>query len=76
VPRKSKERKLHTLVPGLKKHRILASLTQEELAQRVGIHRVSINELENLKRPARPRNLKHLAEVLGVETRDLVENSH
>jgi transcriptional regulator with XRE-family HTH domain len=63
------------LLPGLKKHRILVGLTQEELAQRVGMHRVSIVELENLKRPARPRTLKRLAEALDVDTRELAEDS-
>jgi len=61
------------LLPNLKKHRLLAGLTQEELAKLVGMHRVSINELENLKRPARPRNLKRLAEVLGTDTRELAD---
>ncbi len=62
------------LIPGLKKHRILAGLTQEELAERVGMHRVSINELEAGKRPARPRNLKKLADALGVDTETLTKS--
>ncbi len=62
------------MLPGLKKRRILAGLTQKELAERVGMHRVSIVELEGCKRPARPRTLKKLAASLDVETRDLAEN--
>jgi transcriptional regulator with XRE-family HTH domain len=62
------------LLPNLKKHRLLAGVTQEELAELVGMHRVSINELENLKRPARPRTLKRLAEVLGTDTRQLADD--
>ena len=42
------------MLPGLKRCRLLAGLTQAELAERVGMHRVSIVELENGKRPARP----------------------
>lgn len=63
------------MLPGLKKYRILSGLTQGELAKRVGMHRVSINEIENGKRPARPRTLKKLADTLGVDTRDLVAPS-
>ena len=62
------------MLPGLKKHRMLAGLTQEELAERAGMHRVSIVKLENRKRPARPRTLKKLADVLEVSTRDLTQN--
>ena len=62
------------LLPNLKKHRLLAGLTQEELAELVGMHRVSITELENLKRPARPRTLKRLADVLGTDTRQLADD--
>ncbi len=45
------------ILTGLKKHRILAGYTQEELAQRVGIHRVSLIELERSRRQSRPRTL-------------------
>jgi transcriptional regulator with XRE-family HTH domain len=61
------------LLPGLKRHRILAGLTQQELAERVGMHRVSIAALENTKHPAHPRTLKKLADALGVRTLDLAE---
>ena len=64
------------MLPGLKRHRVLAGLTQEELAERAGMHRVSIVELENRKRPARPRTLKKLADVLEVSTRDLTQNGN
>jgi transcriptional regulator with XRE-family HTH domain len=62
------------LLPGLKRHRVLAGLTQEELAERAGVHRVSVVEIERGKRPARPRTLKKLADALGVSTRDLAED--
>ncbi len=59
------------LLPGLKRHRILAGLTQQELAERAGMHRASIAALEKTKHPARPRTLKKLADALGVRTQDL-----
>ncbi len=62
------------MLPSLKKYRILAGLTQEELAERVGMHRVSIVELEGGKRSPHPRTLKKLAEVLGVDTETLTKN--
>ena len=58
-------------LPGLKRHRILAGLTQQELAERAGMSRRSIATLENTKHPARPRTLKKLADALGVCTQDL-----
>jgi transcriptional regulator with XRE-family HTH domain len=58
-------------LPGLKRHRILAGLTQQELAERAGMSRRSISTLENTKHPARPRTLKKLAGALGVRTQDL-----
>lgn len=61
------------LLPGLKRHRILAGLTQQELAERAGMHRATIAALENTKHPARPRTLKKLADALGVRTQDLAE---
>ena len=61
------------LLPGLKRHRILAGLTQQELAELVGMQRASISALENTKHPARPRTLKKLADALGVRTGDLAE---
>jgi transcriptional regulator with XRE-family HTH domain len=59
------------LLPGLKRHRILAGLTQQELAECAGMSRENIAALENTKHPARPRTLKKLAEALGVRTQDL-----
>jgi transcriptional regulator with XRE-family HTH domain len=59
----------------LKKHRILAGLTQEELAEKTGVHRDTIIRLEGGKQPPRPRTLKKLADVLGVSTQDLTEAS-
>ncbi len=64
------------IMPGLKKHRILAGLTQEELAERAGIHRVSLAELERSRRQPRPRTLKRLTDVLGVSTHDLAKDGH
>jgi transcriptional regulator with XRE-family HTH domain len=59
----------------LKKHRILAGLTQAELADRAGVSRDTVVRLERLRQPPRPRTLKKLAEVLGVSTRDLASEN-
>jgi transcriptional regulator with XRE-family HTH domain len=63
------------MLPSLKKHRILAGLTQAELADRAGVSRDTIVRLEGGKQPPRPRTLKKLAEVLGVRTRDLASEN-
>jgi DNA-binding XRE family transcriptional regulator len=60
------------LLTNLKKHRMLAGLTQEELADAVGIHRVTVVNLEGRKYHVGPHTLAKLADTLGVETRDLV----
>jgi putative transcriptional regulator len=63
------------MLPNLKRYRILAGLTQEELAEKTGVHRDTIIRLEGGKQPPRPRTLKNLADVLGVSTQDLTEAS-
>ncbi len=59
----------------LRQHRMIAGLTQEELAKCVGMHRVSINELETGKRSPRPRTIKKLADALGVDARKLMSST-
>lgn len=44
-------------------------LTQVQLAERTGIPRRHISEMENGKRPIGKQNAKKLAEVLGVDAR-------
>jgi len=63
------------MLSGLKNHRILAGLTQAELADRAGVSRDTVVRLERLRQPPRPRTLKKLADVLGVSTRDLASEN-
>ena len=50
-----------------------ASLSQMELAQRSGVSRATIADLEAGKRPARPSTRRKLAEALGVEPKELMK---
>ena len=61
------------MLPGLRFERVAAGMTQEELAERSGVHRDTIGKLESGDRPARPTTIKKLADALGVETRALTE---
>ena len=47
-------------------------ITQVELAERTGIPRRHISEMENGKRPIGKQNAKKLAEVLNIEPRRLL----
>ncbi len=58
----------------LKDLRIKKALTQEELAERAGIGKNTVNRMErNLTEP-RPSTLRKLAGALGVEPADLLED--
>lgn len=48
-----------------------ASLSQMELAQRSGVSRATIADLEAGKRPARPATRRKIAAALGVEPHEL-----
>lgn len=56
----------------LKSARLLAKLTQEELAQKVNITKNAISKYEKAEMMADPLVLKSLAEALGVDTGFLV----
>lgn len=56
---------------GLRDVRIEKGMTQEELAQRSGVHRDTILKLETGQRDARPATIKKLADALGVEAEKL-----
>ncbi len=51
--------------------RIEKGMTQEELAERSGVHRDTIQKLETGQRAARPATVKKLADALGVEAEKL-----
>ncbi len=59
-------------LPGLRRARELAALTQAELADKAGIHRVSLANLERGAVGALPRTVRALAEALDCSPVDLL----
>jgi transcriptional regulator with XRE-family HTH domain len=55
----------------LRELRDRASLSQEELAERAGVSRATIADLELGKRKPQPKTRRKLAEALGVEPYEL-----
>ena len=59
----------------LRRERRGAGLTQVELAARSGVAQSTIAQIEGGVRPnPHPRTLKKLAEALGIETRQLLDD--
>jgi transcriptional regulator with XRE-family HTH domain len=58
----------------LRELRERASYSQMELAERSGISRATIADLESGKRGARPKTRRKLAKALGVEPWELVSD--
>ena len=56
----------------LKRHRLAAGLSQEELAHRAGIDRTYVGALENCRYAAGIDVVDSLATQLGVEASDLL----
>jgi transcriptional regulator with XRE-family HTH domain len=56
----------------LRHARELAALTQAELADRAGIHRVSLANLERGAVGAQPKTVRALAQALGCSPADLM----
>ena len=56
----------------LKELREERALSMRELAERAGVRHQTIYRLENGQRRAIPRTVRHLAEALGVEPRELL----
>ncbi len=58
----------------IKEYRLLKKLTQGELAERAGVTRATICNIENgTQRDVKAGNLKRIAEALGVEMAELIE---
>lgn len=58
---------------GLKKHRLEAGLTQEQLAQKSGVSRVTIALLESGKQTiTKSSTIIKLSEALNVEPQDIL----
>jgi transcriptional regulator with XRE-family HTH domain len=51
------------------------ALTQEELAEKVGITVAALSRIERNSAEPRPKTRRKLAEALGVEPAELVEGS-
>ena len=62
-------------VQKLKRLREDRVLSQRELARRAGLTHATVLRLENGSREAHPRTIRRLADVLGVEPRDLVKRA-
>jgi DNA-binding XRE family transcriptional regulator len=58
-------------MPGLRHWRIARALTQEELAERAGLNRVTVGRLET-GTPARLSTVRRLAEALGIDPAELM----
>jgi len=59
-------------LPGLRTAREAKLLTQIELAERSGVNRSTISDLEVGSRNAQFRTIRHLASALDVSPQDLV----
>ena len=60
------------LLPGLRRLRLEAALTQRELAERAGVTPHTVSDLEQQLVKARPSTMRKLAAALHVEPRDLM----
>lgn len=59
-------------LPGLRHVRLLAALTQEQLAEKANVQRGTINRLERGK-DCHPTTVRKLADALGVTPKELME---
>jgi transcriptional regulator with XRE-family HTH domain len=56
----------------VRKARLKADLTQEELAEKSGLHRTYIAGIETGRRNISVKNLEKIAKALGVRSNDLL----
>ena len=57
---------------GLRACRLVAALSQRDLAERIGAHQSTICALESQNRGAYPKTIRKLCEALKVEPPDLI----
>lgn len=62
-----------TALPGLRKARLSALLSQAELAEKCGMSEATINRLEVGRHRARISTVRKLAQALGVEPVELMD---
>jgi DNA-binding XRE family transcriptional regulator len=63
-------------LPGLRTCRMMAALTQRELAERIGISPGTVCDLENGRRKAYLRTVRRLSRALDVEPAELIREDH
>lgn len=63
----------HLLAANLRRLRIKLGLSQEEFAERCGLHRTYIGAIERGERNVTLKTLAHIAESLGVGALDLLK---
>jgi len=61
-------------LPGLRRCRERALLTQADLAERSGVAEVTINRLENDRHQARISTVRKLADALRIEASELMDS--
>ncbi|WP_051717497.1 helix-turn-helix domain-containing protein [Streptomyces megasporus] len=67
------QRQRETFGRRVREHRILAGLSQEELAEAAGIHRTYVSSLERGQRNVSLDNIVALARALKVDAAQLIE---
>lgn len=60
-------------MPALRRLRLVAGYSQQELADAAGVHKATITQLESGRRRPRPSTMRRIAEVLGVGIADIDE---
>lgn len=66
------KRKSGVLLPGLKRARTRRGLTQTKFAEKAGVERATVSNLENLKQSALPLTVEKLARALEVDPEELM----
>lgn len=62
-----------TFAHNVKRIRQETGLSQEELAERAGLHRTYISSVERAERNVSLKNISNIAEALGVPAADLLK---
>ena len=58
------------------RHRVKLGLSQQALADKAGIHRVTIGEIENMKKLPRLDSIVRIAHALGTSPEELLGRWH
>lgn len=62
-------------LPGLRKLRLGAALSQDDLARKAGMSASSVSDLERQITQARPSTMRKLADALNCQPRELMADS-